>query len=88
MSDLISRSALGEALELTCFKMSIVPMRLISKVINEQPAVDAMEVVRCRDCKHRVEPTKLCAHPKAVGWDALEPEDDDFCSCGERKDND
>lgn len=49
---------------------------------------DAMaELVRCKDCKYRVEPTKMCAHPRAIGWDALEPEDDDFCSCGERKDN-
>lgn len=42
-------------------------------------------IVRCKDCKHRVEPTKMCSHPKAIGWDAIEPDDDDFCSCGERK---
>lgn len=44
-------------------------------------------IVRCRDCKHRVEPSKICNHPKAVGWDAIEPDDDDFCSCGERKED-
>lgn len=52
------------------------------------PTVDAVEVVRCKDCRHRDDITKQCAHPKAMGWDALEPEDDDFCSYGERKVND
>lgn len=48
--------------------------------------VDALSrIVRCRDCKHRVAGTKMCAHPKAIGWDAIEPDDDDFCSCGEKK---
>ena len=46
---------------------------------------DLVEVVRCRDCAHRVEDSKMCAHPKAIGWDAIEPEDDDFCSYGIRK---
>jgi hypothetical protein len=48
------------------------------------PTADVVEVVRCKDCKHRVKPSKMCAHPKAVGWDAIEPEDDDFCSYGEK----
>lgn len=26
--------------------------KLFEKVLKEQPAVDAVEVVRCRDCKH------------------------------------
>ena len=40
---------------------------------------------RCKDCVHRVEQGKMCTHPKAIGWDAIEPEDDDFCSYGERR---
>ena len=50
-------------------------------------SADTVEVVRCKDCIHRVEQSKMCAHPKAIGWDAIEPEDDDFCSYGERKQN-
>ena len=42
-------------------------------------------VVLCKDCKHRVRPSKMCSHPKAVGWDAIEPDDDAFCSYGERE---
>ena len=56
--------------------------------IANAPTVDAMEVVRCRDCKHWHKETLFCdymsygeAHER-VNWYA-----DDFCSYGERKDN-
>ena len=55
--------------------------------IRHAPTIDAVEVVRCKDCTYRVEDTKMCAHPRALGWDALETEDNDFCSYGERKGN-
>lgn len=48
------------------------------------PTIDAEPVVRCKDCIHRVKGAKMCMHPKVIGWDAIEPEDDDFCSYGER----
>ena len=47
----------------------------------------AVEVVRCKDCKNRLEDSKMCAHPGAMGWDVIEVEDDDFCSYGERRPN-
>ena len=50
--------------------------------IDEAPGV---EPVRCKDCKNRDEITKECKHPKAVGWDVIMPEDNDFCSYGERR---
>lgn len=46
---------------------------------------DLVPVVRCRECKYLIAP-KLCSNPMACGWDALEPNDDDFCSRGEKKD--
>lgn len=54
---------------------------------EDAPTVDAVEVVRCKDCKNRDDITGECKHPKAVGWDVIIPEDNDFCSYGERKDN-
>ena len=46
------------------------------------PTVDAVEVVRCRDCKHYNE--GFC-----VGYHAHhDVMPDDFCSYGERKDGD
>lgn len=58
-------------------------------LINEMPTVDAVEVVRCRDCKHRR--TDDCIfHIKGEPADEelLRKLDNDFCSYGERKDGD
>ena len=48
--------------------------------IEESPTVDAVEVVRCRDCKHRD------GTPGQPNIDCWQMHDDDFCSYGERKD--
>ena len=58
-------------------------------LIGEMPTVDAVEVVRCRDCKHRG--TDDCIfHIKGEPADEelLRKLDNDFCSYGERKDDD
>jgi hypothetical protein len=48
------------------------------------PVVDAVPVVRCRDCRHCED--GLCYHPKNSGLtDVLLVLDDDFCSSGERR---
>ena len=60
------------------------------------PAVDAVPVVRCRECKHHrdkneqeqqylVEDILVCTSPDATDdcWNAVWP--DHFCSYGERK---
>lgn len=53
--------------------------------IDTQPTIDAVPVVRCRDCKYRADATEkenyLC-NCKMLGL--VRP--DDFCSFGERKD--
>ena len=52
------------------------------------PVVDAVPVVRCKDCRYWQDnnggyPNKECR------WREDEtPDADDFCSCGERKEND
>ena len=51
-------------------------------VVRKAPKVDAVEVVRCKDCKHYNE--GFC-----VGYHAHhDTMPDDFCSYGERKDDD
>ena len=62
----------------------------IQQAVDEQPTVDAVEVVRCKDCKH-YKPQKKSAH-----WEnranycnrvvTIKMQPDDFCSYGERKD--
>lgn len=67
--------------------------------IANAPTVDAVEVVRCRECKHHrdkneqeqqylVEDILICTSPDATDdcWNAVWP--DHFCSYGERKDGD
>ncbi len=59
--------------------------------IDAQPTVDAVEVVRCKDCKHykprsqsvHWEHTVLCCARSAN----LKFPPEGFCSYGERKDN-
>lgn len=53
--------------------------------LDKLPTVDAVKVVRCKDCEHYDPQTKLCSNPMAIGWDALEPNAEDFCSRGEKR---
>ena len=48
------------------------------------PTVDAVEVVRCEDCKHCDPENYHCDHPMSTGA-PLSRKPDDFCSYGERK---
>lgn len=63
------------------------------EAINDAPTVDAVEVVRCKDCKYR----DIFRHESEMGdssdeycrWHPNEsPDDDDYCSFGERGDSD
>ena len=48
-------------------------------MIKTVPTVDAVPVVRCRECKYHNKPT--CPMRLSFNW----TKDDDFCSYGERK---
>lgn len=50
-----------------------------AKQIADAPTVDAVEVVRCRECKYHNKPP--CPMRLSFNW----TEDDDFCSYGERE---
>ena len=53
-------------------------------ILLETPTVDAVEVVRCRECKHCDPENYHCDHP--MGTVApLRRKPEDFCSYGERK---
>ena len=53
-------------------------------ILREAPTVDAVEVVRCRECKHCDPENYHCDHP--MGTVApLRRKPEDFCSYGERK---
>ena len=57
--------------------------------IEYAPTVDAVEVVRCKDCKWRKEWLSgglfYCCNPSYGMASGVELKDDDFCSYGERR---
>ena len=62
-------------------------------ILREAPTVDAMEVVRCKDCKYYCQDKingVICRHP-ALDFDTecfdhwINTNPDDFCSYGELK---
>lgn len=84
MADLIYRKELRDAL----YEADAVTMQGV-KIINQFPAVNAVEVVHCEKCRKRH--TWECAMhyesedgKEQYGWES----DNDFCSWGERKDGD
>lgn len=76
-------------------------LRLTTKyraIVLSAPTVDAVEVVRCKDCKHRGDYGCPMYHEEYIEWDDdgyHESEiidhdrtrDDGFCDLGERKEN-
>lgn len=56
------------------------------RLLEKAPTVDAVEVVRCRDCKHYKPDEYECGCDFAGGLPYVKA--DDFCSYGEGKDYD
>lgn len=60
---------------------SYMSWREIFELVNRQPEVDAVKVVRCKDCTHRGTincDLDYCGYRKADNW---------YCADGERKDD-
>lgn len=56
--------------------------------LMDAPRVDAVPVVRCRDCKHRDPEDHKCDCGALERAGCVFPVADDyFCSCGERREN-
>lgn len=78
MDDLINRSKLIDALMGKGFFPAIV-----RHVIEKAHAVDAVEIVRCKDCKHLYDGEDgYCCH---LHKGLVKISEDSFCSYGERK---
>ena len=52
---------------------------MFKRIITNAPTVDAVEVVRCKDCKWRKH--EICKNAFGLAFNG----EDDFCSYGERK---
>lgn len=60
-------------------------------IIDQADTVDAVPVVRCKDCEHSTKPKSpckegvmKCGKPGGIAWNRL-VYSDDFCAYGERK---
>lgn len=88
--DLISRSALTDAIGRlhSVGGAYLFDPDDVYAAIEAAKAVDAVEVVRCRECKHYWAPDadfydSVCKRHKGL----VGPTDESYCSYGERKDN-
>lgn len=59
--------------------------KLICEVLEETPTVDAVPVVRCRDCEHLVNAAVNANGFLICGVSDMEVAPEDFCSHGERR---
>lgn len=65
----------------------------VVRMLDKQPTIDAVEVVRCKECKYRKDPFVCpmcgdCVAPEGEDWGVYDwAEDDGFCHKGERRDD-
>ena len=65
------------------------PLNIVKSVLETAQTIDAVPVVRCRDCKHWHKETLFCDYmPYGEARERVNWYTDDFCSYGERKDGD
>lgn len=85
-NDLIRRKELADSIQ----QLDIYPV-CIRRAIERAPSVDAVEVVRCKDCAHKSTWYEELEYGHAIYICGLSGmiivEDNDFCSYGERKEN-
>ena len=60
---------------------------ILAETVDKAPTIDAVSVVRCRECKHCDPENYHCDHHMCTAA-PLRRKPDDFCSYGERKDDD
>ncbi len=89
-NDLISRSALIEHMCRGCTSRCNLDDECCCSVdaVEKAPAVDAVEVVRCEDCKWLYDGPDMYCCTKHTGLALIKPDGSSFCSYGERRADD
>ena len=84
---LIDADALMDAIEDGATFSTFEDELLADDFIKKAPTVEAVPVVRCRECiRWRHSKTNTAA--KVCDWDRYEKTENDFCSWAKRKDDD
>ena len=76
-----------------CFGLGIqMGINRAMEILGEAKIVDAVEVVRCKDCKHCYKATFSSTGYRCKVWGVYDKDcevtPEHYCSYGERKDND
>lgn len=70
-------------------EIGVFPIRIgfdaIMGVIDEAPTIDAVEVVRCKDCCHRVHDEERGLYYCEMYYGQGDVSDKNFCQWGERR---
>ena len=88
MDDLISRSALLQRIKNSTAEKAVKVLAQV--LVNTAPAVDAVEVVRCKDCKcvsDAIKDENGNAHLICTVLMGLPVDPMDYCSMGEREED-
>ena len=84
---LIDANALKDALRTNdgakALGHSFYKLFAVDEIIDQMPTVDAVEVVRCKDCKHRG--SNLCPMETVELYPWFGTKDEAFCFYGERR---
>ena len=86
-NDLISRSALLDDILAAAENagMGALVAGTLRRYVLRRPAIDAVEVVRCKDCKWLYRNSEMCCCKKHTGLAAIKKDGSGFCSYGERR---
>ena len=69
----------------TLYRRGFKTRKDIEEWLNSAPIIDAVPVVRCKDCKHyEIHKPKVLENCERKGY-IIPMKPDDFCSYGERK---
>ena len=69
----------------TIYRRGFKTRQDIEEWLNNSPTIDAVPVVKCRDCKHyEIHKPKVLENCERKGY-IIPMKPDDFCSYGERK---
>ena len=70
-------------------EIGVFPIRIgfdaIKRVIDDAPTIDAVEVVRCKDCKHRYMDGEVTQHYYWCRLHDRPVDDTDYCAWGEER---
>lgn len=78
-------SAQTKIRDIVALQVNYVVHNKIQMLLADTPTVDAVPVVRCRDCKYSESATWNKKGYRICPASHMEITDDDFCSYGERK---